>query len=83
MWGRREGVLSVQVSILKFICFKITFPITRLPEHLNSTISIIETDGGMCMIINKHKEKREHRDTHNTNSPLGVDAIADTTGGVL
>ena len=38
-----------------YFSFKITFPIIRLPEHLNSTISIIETDGGMCMIINKQK----------------------------
>ena len=35
----------------------------RLPEHLNSTISITEPDGGMCMIINKQK-KRGNRNIH-------------------
>ena len=31
-----------------YLSFKITFPIIRLPEHLISTISIIDADGGMC-----------------------------------
>ena len=35
-----------------YFSFKITFPIW-LPEHLISTISNIEPDGGMCMINNQ------------------------------
>ena len=31
-----------------YFSFKITFPIIRLPEHLISTISVIDPDGGMC-----------------------------------
>ena len=34
-----------------YFSFKITFPIIRLPEHLISTISNIEPDGRMCIII--------------------------------
>ena len=38
-----------------YFSFKITFPVIRLPEHLNSTISIIEMDSEMCININKQK----------------------------
>ena len=38
-----------------YFTLKITVPIIQLPEHLNSTISNIEMDGGMCININKQK----------------------------
>ena len=46
-----------------YFSFKIKFPIIRLPEHLNSTISIFDPDGRMCMSI-KQAEVKEGTETH-------------------
>ena len=49
---------------------KTTFPIIRLPEHLISTISIPDPDGGMC---NSKGVEAEGTQTPDSNKPpIGV-----------
>ena len=79
--GQQGGSIKCSGKYIEiYFSFKITFPIIRLPEHLISTISIIDPDGGMC---NSKGGEAEGTQTQDSNSPLGFDARADTTGGIL
>ena len=54
-----------------YFILKITYPISTLPEHLHSTIPIINRMEG-CAKIQTNRGKTENVDTTNTNSPWGT-----------
>ena len=69
--GQEGGSIKCSGKYIEiYFNFKITFPIIRLPEHLISTISIIDPDGGMC---NSKGVEAEGTQTQDSNKlPIGI-----------
>ena len=69
--GQEGGSIKCSGKYIEiYFSFKITFPIIQLPEHLISTISIIDPDGGMC---NSKGVEAEGTQTQDSNKPpIGV-----------
>ena len=69
--GQEGGSIKCSGKYIEiYFSFKIAFPIIRLPEHLISTISIIDPDGGMC---NSKGVEAEGTQTQDSNKlPIGV-----------
>ena len=69
--GQKGGSIKCSGKYIEVhFSFKITFPLIRLPEHLISTISIIDPDGGTC---NSKGVEAEGMQTQDSNKlPIGV-----------
>ena len=69
--GQEGGSIKCSGKYIEtYFSLKITFPITRLPEHLISTISIIDPDGGMCNSKGVEAEGTQTQDNYKL--PTGI-----------